>query len=161
MRGMSIASSPSSRRQSARSPLSAYSEALYSSRTHSATFPAKSARPFQPVPSSRLPTNTKSPICLSVSWQLPVTKQSKAAWTPGVGDVAPQGKRRLSSPARAAYSHSASVGSRPPSQMQKAYASYQLTVHRLLIAARRARCPYSSATLGKQPSPRRVATFVS
>src|SRR5580698_2203107 len=44
----------------------------------------------------------------------------------GTGDV-PQGNSRCSSPPAAMNSHSASLGRNPPSQVQKAYASYQFT----------------------------------
>ena len=43
------------------------------------------------------------------------------------GAASPQGYVRCSVPPAAAKFHSASVGSRPPSQMQNANASYQVT----------------------------------
>src|SRR5258708_1095313 len=48
-----------------------------------------------------------------------------AYWFAVPGAVDPQGYSRSGSPPAAAYSHSASLGRNPPSQMQKAYASYQ------------------------------------
>jgi hypothetical protein len=46
---------------------------------------------------------------------------------PVPGAVEPHGYSRCWLPPAAAYSHSASLGKNPPSQMQKAYASYQFT----------------------------------
>src|SRR5579863_4885511 len=43
------------------------------------------------------------------------------------GEVEPQGYSRCWLPPAAAYSHSASLGRNPPSQMQKAYASCHVT----------------------------------
>src|SRR5512138_3653189 len=42
------------------------------------------------------------------------------------GEVSPHGNLRCSLPPAAAYTYSASLARKPPSQMQKAYASYQL-----------------------------------
>src|SRR5271165_3924941 len=50
-----------------------------------------------------------------------------AYWLLAPGSVAPHGYSRCWSPPAAAYSHSASLGRNPPSQMQNAYASYQFT----------------------------------
>src|SRR5580692_1192711 len=46
---------------------------------------------------------------------------------PVPGAIAPHGYSRCWLPPAAAYSHSASLGRNPPSQMQNAYASYQFT----------------------------------
>src|ERR1700689_4729114 len=43
------------------------------------------------------------------------------------GPVEPHGYSRCWLPPAAAYSHSASLGKNPPSQMQNAYAAYQFT----------------------------------
>src|SRR5271154_6080857 len=43
------------------------------------------------------------------------------------GAVEPHGYTSCSLPPAAGYSHSASLGRKPPSQMQNAYASYQFT----------------------------------
>src|SRR5262249_27121966 len=50
-----------------------------------------------------------------------------AYWFIVPGAVIPHGYCRCSLPPAAAYSHSASLGRKPPSQMQNAYASYQFT----------------------------------
>src|SRR5271165_1588731 len=50
-----------------------------------------------------------------------------AYWLLAPGSVAPHGYSRCWLPPAAAYSHSASLGRNPPSQMQNAYASHQFT----------------------------------
>src|SRR5271167_2270053 len=50
-----------------------------------------------------------------------------AYWFAVPGAVDPHGYSRCWLPPAAAYSHSASLGRNPPSQMQNAYASYQVT----------------------------------
>src|SRR5580698_5512518 len=50
-----------------------------------------------------------------------------AYWLAVPGAAEPHGYSRCWLPPTAAYSHSASLGRKPPSQMQKAYASYQFT----------------------------------
>src|ERR1700723_140214 len=49
-----------------------------------------------------------------------------AYWLPIPGEAPPHGYSRCSMPPAAAYSHSASLGRKPPSQIQNAYASHQL-----------------------------------
>src|ERR1035438_1634755 len=50
-----------------------------------------------------------------------------AYWFVVPGGVSPHGYGRCWLPPAAAYSHSASLGRKPPSQMQNAYDSHQLT----------------------------------
>src|ERR1700689_3531654 len=75
-------------------------------------------------------------------------------WLLVPGSVEPHGYSRCRLPAAAAYSHSASLGRKPPSQMQKAYASYQVTQ----LIGRFSRLP---AALVQIPDPQTAMRLVS
>src|SRR6266566_2993562 len=83
---------------------------------HSATLPARSKIPSWFAPAGCEPT-------LQV-WSPPFFSSSQHSWS--FGTSSPQGKRRFVS-TRAARSHSAEVGRRPPFQTQYAWAAPQFT----------------------------------
>ena len=76
-------------------------------------------RPFRRARCWRRPSRPSAPTgIVAVGDQIETAR---------VGSAEPHGYSRCSSPPAAAYSHSASLGRKPPSQMQNAYASYQST----------------------------------
>src|SRR5688572_28831548 len=106
----------------------------YQSLHHSWTLPASSSMPNGLAPRGKTPTGAVCayPSSIEVSRQTRFVRESaKFACFP-LANSSPHGKSRPSGP-RAAYSHSASVGSRyflPSfwlSHLQKAIASFQLT----------------------------------
>src|SRR5580704_15894982 len=82
-----------------------------------------------------------------------------AYWLAVPGSVKPHGYSRCWLPPAAAYSHSASLGRKPPSQMQNAYASNQFTQligSRSLLPADGVHVAYAWALVGSHTASDRL-----